>query len=122
MLEMQLVEHAALFPAACVCGSGAGPLVDTMMEEAHTGKRVYLCALCVRRAARLMGFVAGEEHDEAVAEIARLHEQTRHLSEDLEAARAEQVRVVSVEDLDALADKLAGRAKPEPVAKSGLFR
>jgi len=52
--------HLAQFPSMCLCGSQKGPIVDTYMDKPGYG-RVYLCRLCVTRAARAFGLVKGDE-------------------------------------------------------------
>lgn len=68
MFEFQKVDTPALYPQMCViCDSSKGPQVDTMIEKggvvAGTSGfgRVYLCRLCITRAARELGLVKGDE-------------------------------------------------------------
>ena len=59
MSEYMLVETPAIFPQCCiVCQSGKGPLVDFVRENG--GNRLYLCQMCLKRAARAMGLVKGD--------------------------------------------------------------
>jgi hypothetical protein len=63
MIDFVLVDHPAVHPQCCViCGGAKGPLVDTIGER--WGERIYLCRLCVKRAASIMGFVKGEKADQ----------------------------------------------------------
>jgi len=50
----------AQFPSLCICGSQKGPMVDTFHDKPGYG-RIYLCRVCVGRAARALGLVKGEE-------------------------------------------------------------
>ena len=54
--------HLAQFPSMCLCGSQKGPIVDTYMDKPGYG-RIYLCRLCVTRAARAFGLIKGAEHE-----------------------------------------------------------
>ena len=66
MIEFILVEHPTVMPMACViCGSHKGPIADTHVEK--WGDHLYLCRLCVTRAARLYGLVKGERMEQLLA-------------------------------------------------------
>lgn len=103
MLEPILVDHATMFPSACVCGSQTGPLADTHIEV--DGRRIYLCKLCSKMLARAFGFAPGEKMDELenAAALLRAKEQelgdVRSLADQLneslstEKQRAEQLRL-----------------------------
>lgn len=67
MLEFQLVDHPAINPKHCaICPNTAGPLVDTFSVSNESGQeaRIYVCARCVKLAARTLGLVKGERMDE----------------------------------------------------------
>jgi len=71
VLEFIVVDAPLVAPHTCVgCNSGKGPMVDTHRElvalGGSAGGRVYLCGLCVRRAARVFGYVEGARMDELV--------------------------------------------------------
>lgn len=72
MLEFIVVPHPSFMPMACACcGSAAGPVVDTHRELPVYG-RVYVCELCVTRAARVLGLVKGKRMNELQAAAKRL--------------------------------------------------
>lgn len=82
MIEFIVVDHPAVYPNACfLCGSGKGPMVDTHVEKPLAGgdQHVYVCRLCVTRAARVFGLVKGEKMDELLAASERLEEKDREL-------------------------------------------
>lgn len=63
MIEFVVVDYPAIKPQRCVaCNSSTGPLVDTLAEQ--WGDRIYLCKLCVKRSAKLLGFVRGDKADQ----------------------------------------------------------
>jgi hypothetical protein len=80
--------HLAQFPSMCLCGSQKGPIVDTYMDKPGYG-RIYLCRLCVTRAARAFGLVKGDE-------------QTRLMNVADEIAQAEK----EISDRQKLVEKL----------------
>lgn len=79
MIEFMVVDHPAVHPNCCViCGSGKGPIVDTHVEK--WGDHLYLCRLCVTRAARVYGLVKGPKMDELLAAADSLDEKDRQLA------------------------------------------
>jgi len=72
--------HLAQFPSMCLCGSQKGPIVDTYMDKPGYG-RVYLCRLCVTRAARAFGLVKGSEHERLLKAADELAQAEREISE-----------------------------------------
>lgn len=67
-MDFLKVDVPVDWPQACVCGSSKGPLVATgITYRAAAGTdgmaHVYLCRMCVTRAARCMGLVKGQEHE-----------------------------------------------------------
>ncbi len=66
MLEFITVDYPKLPPHSCAaCGAQTGPLVDTHREIIGVG-RVYICDLCVRRAASVRGLVKGKRMSELI--------------------------------------------------------
>lgn len=82
------VDVALFWPQACICGAQKGPLLDTGIELAGTG-RVYLCSLCAKLVAVTMAYGDGEELD-------RVHEAAQELTQtrtELEAVRKEKEKL-----------------------------
>lgn len=74
MIEYQVVDHPAVFPQQCICGSQTGPTLDTFIEKA--GLRIYVCKLCAQRISAAFGFAKGEELDRLM-DSRRLLDQAR---------------------------------------------
>jgi hypothetical protein len=95
MIEFIVVDHPTVYPNACfVCGAGKGPMVDTHVEKPVAGgdQHLYLCRLCVTRAARVLGLVKGEKMDELLqASVALEAKQAKlaGLETELTAAKME---------------------------------
>lgn len=75
--EFTYVETPAVWPQACVlCKSAKGPLVDTMQEgplaTPTRPDRIYVCAMCVKLAARTLGLTKGDRNDKLLAAGAQL--------------------------------------------------
>jgi hypothetical protein len=63
VIDFNVVDVPTAFPQACVgCASQKGPLIDTHREIA--GGHVYVCSVCMKTGARLLGFAEGEKLDE----------------------------------------------------------
>lgn len=76
MLEFIVTPHAQFIPHMCVaCGGSEGAMTDTHRELVRYG-RVYLCRMCVTRAARAHGLVKGKRQDELM-QAAKLLDQAR---------------------------------------------
>lgn len=74
------------FPQACVCGSQKGPIVATgLTYRVGTGPEafghVYLCRLCVKRAALSLGMVKGEEMEKLQGAADELAQAAREVAE-----------------------------------------
>jgi hypothetical protein len=93
--EHGAVGHLAQFPAMCICGSQKGPTLDSFLDLPGYG-RVYLCRLCVTRAARAFGLVKGAEQTrlleaaDELAQSASLLEESQALTERLTRSLAER--------------------------------
>lgn len=102
-----MVETPAIYPQACVfCGSGKGPLVDSVREVAGGG-RGYICALCVSRCAKALGLVKGER----MAELLKAGELLDGARKEIDARdqRIEQQLTTSAADrrkIEALSELL----------------
>lgn len=105
--DYRLVDQAAFWPQACICGTITPPLLDSGIER--FGERIYLCQLCTKQIAEAMGFAEGEELDklatarkdrtDAVRELEQrdhrvrdLEDRNAALEESLQQARAEAER------------------------------
>lgn len=109
MLEFIVIPHAAFVPQMCVaCGGQNGPHTDTH-RELHGYGRVYICRMCVTRAARAHGMVKGKRMNE-LEDAARLLDAAR-------AAQSEQHQAL-VETQELLA---AERRKNEALAEDNEF-
>lgn len=96
MAEAQVVDRPAIYPAMCACGSQAGPLVDTMIEN-HQG-RLYVCNRCVAKWAALLGVYRSPEQARSDQDVFRtLSEENDRLAEAL--AESERSKVVRIDDL-----------------------
>lgn len=111
MIEYMVVDTAASYPQACLCGSSKGPFVDTnIMIDAQ--RRWYICKLCVKRAARPFAFMPGTEVDrlENVSEVITAKEkeiaQSQKRIEKQTASNAELSR--RLEEQKALSDHYQG--------------
>ena len=88
MREYERIETPTDFPAMCVCGSQKAPLVDTHLVKDAYG-HIYLCRMCVTRAARALGVIKGAEH-----------ERLEHAADELaQAAREIETRQAQVDEL-----------------------
>lgn len=85
MLEYARVESPVFFPAACVCGSQDGPLIDTFIERYEM--RVYVCLRCVERMTRVMGGLVAEERAELEVRLADAADREAELRGLLKEAR-----------------------------------
>ena len=102
MLEFIVVPHATFLPHVCAgCGGSEGPMIDTHRELIGLG-RIYVCALCTKRAATALGLVEGKRADE-LADAAKLLEQAKSeigeraaTQEDLAQKLAERERQILV--------------------------
>jgi septal ring factor EnvC (AmiA/AmiB activator) len=70
----------AQFPSLCICGSQKGPIVDTFLDKPGYG-RIYLCRVCVGRAARALGLVKGEEMERLTHAAEQLAQAEREIGE-----------------------------------------
>ena len=112
MRTPQVTDSYPLFPGSCMaCQSQNAPGIDTFVdvgvERAQFG-RLYLCGRCVGTFAQLLGHVDGDTHAEMRTELAMHKARIVELEDDLEVARAEQTRVVKVDDLRELIYKDRG--------------
>ena len=74
------VATPAIYPQACViCASAKGPLVDTFATGANG--RVYVCALCVKRCARVLGLIKGPRMEQLLNHGELLDEAAKALGE-----------------------------------------
>jgi hypothetical protein len=79
MLEFQLVDSPFVFPQACVgCLSQKGPMVDTHRQIPGFG-HIYICHVCGKTSARLLGFAKGERLDELSAASDGIVERDREI-------------------------------------------
>ena len=80
MIDFMLVDTPFTFPQACVgCMSQKGPMVDTHRELRGYG-HVYVCHICAKTTARLMGFAEGERLDELADAVVALGERDREIA------------------------------------------
>jgi hypothetical protein len=103
VIEYELVETPAVYPAACFCGRPHGPAADTFVER--FGERIYVCDKCVRRLALLFGYVPQDLAEAQDARIAELERRVATLAVALDDEQ--QNKVVSLADLPKALD-LAG--------------
>lgn len=79
MIEFIVVDHGTVHPNAClICGSATGPLVDTHVEK--WGDHIYICRMCVTRAARVLGLVKGKKQDELLQAAAGLEQKDAEIA------------------------------------------
>ena len=114
MLEFIVLERAIGFPGTCIgCNSQTGPVLDTHREVA--GLRVYLCQECIKRGARIFGFVEGNRLDElagASASVAEKEREIAALQEQLEQAKnLLEGHLRNANELDVENEMLAARVK-----------
>lgn len=113
-MQFHKIDEPPFAPKNCVCGHGKPPFVDTGMEKPWPVEHIYLCSRCVDTAARILGYVDAQTHDD-LAEIAfASNEREKILEQELEAARTFESRVVAVEDLPRVVDLLTERQKRRP--------
>jgi len=103
VIEFILIDHPVQFPQACIgCMSQKGPMIDTHRQLRSYGQ-IYICHVCAKTTARLLGFAPGERLDvlsqaserlvELDREIASLTEQLSDTTTAFEAERV-QTRVL----------------------------
>ncbi len=99
MIEFTRWEGALQRPGACVCGSQRRPVVDTHIENALG--RVYLCELCVTRAARAHGgFVSRDEFDATAARLLQADAANDELQRQLGVALDPANRTITAGELN----------------------
>lgn len=103
MRDFMRVDAPVDYPSMCICGSQKGPLVATGFTYRTGGSiggenagHVYLCRLCVTRAARTMGLIKGPEN-----------ERLENAADELDAA--EKLNAEKDEVIRGLTEKLAAR-------------
>ena len=80
MIEFTLVDHPVAFPQSCIgCLSQQGPMMDTHRQVQGFG-HVYLCHVCAKSAARLLGFAKGAQLDKLSTTLARETEHEREIA------------------------------------------
>lgn len=84
------------WPQKCICGSQKGPMIATGITYrvapgigAETAGHIYLCRLCVTRAARGFGMVKGDEYERLQNAADELAEASRQVA-DRDAIIAKQ--------------------------------
>lgn len=99
MPDYQWVPTPVFTPTTCLgCNAHRHEdgFVDTLAEDA-AGRRLYLCAECVRQAARKVGCYAPKEVADLKAEVAAANARAAELEDELAVERAN--KVVSLADV-----------------------
>lgn len=84
--------------------------------QSHASTRIYVCEPCVVELGEAMGLVKRDEYESAVDKLRDADLELSRVRNDLEEARASQVRVVDAKELLDRLDKLVAKPKAAPRA------
>lgn len=98
MRDFFVRETADQRPFRCVCGSQAGPIVDTYLDVDGYG-RVFLCEHCVSRSASSLGWRSPSTALEQEEDIHRLKAHVADLEEQLERERDPMSKTITAREM-----------------------